>query len=417
MKSLLEEREISEIVRAVSDAAKDAIQSVESRVTVLETKLAEREERIRQLEARPTREKIIEEIVPLFHDTLKGWPISAIVRAAVQDAVEELPRGRDGIDGAPGKDAEVNRDTLTLMVREEVQRAVSGIPTPKDGAAGKDADLALVREIAAIEAEKAVRGIKPDDASPVRMELPPAAETVEMLLPALKDRLREHIAEMVRLIEIPKGDPGPAGRDAAPVDMNAVDGMIKRHVDALPKPKDGLPGKDGNPGADGRTPTREEIVEIAESALSARSSAWALDFERRANDTLQRALERFQQPKDGTPGRDALDLEDFDMKHDGDGLVTFTFKRGSVEKRFDVRLPRFKYHGVFQEGRAYREGDAVTHGGSLFIARKDSPSGKPAAEGDWQLAVKQGGQGRMGEPGRPGKDGKDGLNGRDLRYT
>jgi integrin beta 3 len=316
--------------------------------------------------------------------------------AIVERVLARVPAPVNGRDGLNGKDAEVNRDTLTLMVRDEVARAIAAMPAPALHISGELAaemrrqfSEEIARMVAAIELPKGERG----ETGPAGPQGPRGE--------AGQKGDRGDTGECGARGD--KGDPGPEGGSGAPGAMGAP----------------GPVGPQGERGADGRTPTTEELATIADVAAGRRFAEWALGWERGANETLQRAMERLRQPEDGKPGaagRDALDLEDFDMTHDGDGLVTFTFKRGAIEKRFEIRVPRFKYQGVFQDGRAYREGDAVTNGGSLFIARKDSPAGKPAAEGDWQLAVKQGGQGRMGETGRPGKDGKDGANGRDLRY-
>jgi hypothetical protein len=122
---------------------------------------------------------------------------------------------------------------------------------------------------------------------------------------------------------------------------------------------------------------------------------WALDFERRAADLLQRAVDKFPVPKDG---RDALDLDDLSVEHDGDGNVTLRFVRGELRKEFSIRLPRFKDCGVFREGVEHRAGDGVTWGGSFFIAQKDAPAGKPGESDDWRLAVKRGRDGKDGRP-------------------
>lgn len=63
--------------------------------------------------------------------------------------------------------------------------------------------------------------------------------------------------------------------------------------------------------------------------------------------------------------------------------------------------PGLKYREVYQEGVAYKRGDCVTWGGSLWIAMSDTrvhPRVTAAGGRDWRLAVKA---------GRPGKDGKD----------
>ena len=49
--------------------------------------------------------------------------------------------------------------------------------------------------------------------------------------------------------------------------------------------------------------------------------------------------------------------------------------------------------GVWKEGASYVPGDAVTLGGSLFIAQC-STTAKPGKSDDWRLAVKRGSDGR-----------------------
>jgi len=49
--------------------------------------------------------------------------------------------------------------------------------------------------------------------------------------------------------------------------------------------------------------------------------------------------------------------------------------------------------GVWKDGSAYAAGDAVSHGGSLFIAQGPT-SEKPGKSDQWRLAVKRGNDGR-----------------------
>jgi hypothetical protein len=61
-----------------------------------------------------------------------------------------------------------------------------------------------------------------------------------------------------------------------------------------------------------------------------------------------------------------------------------------------------QYRGYWREGRKCAEGNAITHNGSLWIAKRDTcaePSAKAAD--DWYLAVLK---------GRDGRDGYDGKN-------
>jgi hypothetical protein len=52
--------------------------------------------------------------------------------------------------------------------------------------------------------------------------------------------------------------------------------------------------------------------------------------------------------------------------------------------------------GVWTE-RSYAAGDAVSHGGSLFIAQQDTGE-KPGKSDHWRLAVKRGADGRDYRP-------------------
>lgn len=188
---------------------------------------------------------------------------------------------------------------------------------------------------------------------------------------------------------IPPPKDGAPGKDGTSVTIEDVLPIIHEAVKSIPAPKDGADGKDGK---DGKSVTVDDFRQMFE----AEQAKWALDFERRANDLLQRAVENMPKPKDG---KDGLGFDDLAVEDNGEGNVTIKFQRGEAVKEFNLHFPCFKYRGVWTE-QAYREGDGVTFGGSLWLAKKESPEGKPGQSGDWQLAVKK---------GRDGKDGKDGV--------
>lgn len=208
----------------------------------------------------------------------------------------------------------------------------------------------------------------------------------------------------------PKGDPGERGVDGAP-GRDGVDGKDGSPGERGEKGEAGAPGndgrdgingkdgKDGAPGADGKSITVDEVRPLFDAAFA----GWALDFERRAADVFQRAIDKIPAPKDG---RDALEIEDLQVEHDGDGGVTLRFVRGEVRKEFQLQLPRFKDRGIYKEGEAYREGDGATWAGSFFIAQKDNPQGKPGESDGWRLAVKRGRDGKDADGvGRGGATG------------
>jgi hypothetical protein len=155
---------------------------------------------------------------------------------------------------------------------------------------------------------------------------------------------------------------------------------------------DGLHGKDGRDGIDGKSVTVEQVREMFMDMYQVHQAQWALDFERRAQDILQRSIDRIERPrdgKDGKDGRDGLGVEDFTLSIDGRD-VTATIKRGDFVKSHTVRIPALLDRGVFKEIADYQQGDGVTWGGSFWIAQKDAPEGKPGSGPDWRLAVKAG---------------------------
>lgn len=158
----------------------------------------------------------------------------------------------------------------------------------------------------------------------------------------------------------------------------------------------GQDGRDGEDGADGASVALEDVERMVEG----RVAAWALDFERRAQGVLERAIDRIPAPADGKDGRDGSDgigFDDLTVEHDGERGIVLRFARGSEVKEFPMSFPVTIDRGVYKDDSAYQRGDAVTWGGSLWIAQKDAPDSKPGTGDGWRLAVKK---------GRDGKDGK-----------
>jgi len=151
---------------------------------------------------------------------------------------------------------------------------------------------------------------------------------------------------------------------------------------ATPGPA-GPPGRDGQPGLPGR-----------DGATGAKG------------DTGERGTDG----KDGAPGRDGtlegLRVEQVDerswrlVRGDGSmipgGLLTFT-----------VPL----YRGVYTSGATYTIGDAVSFGGSVWIAKATTTAKPDDGTPQWQMAVKRGGQGAQGRDGAPGVPGPKGDRG------
>lgn len=191
---------------------------------------------------------------------------------------------------------------------------------------------------------------------------------------------------------------------AAPVDRDGLARELKESLSA--ELEKGIRSIKPQP-----TPDADQIAKAMEPIFS----VWALGFERKADDILQRAIDRMPQPKDGKDGergvdgrdgKDAFDLDSFACELGEDGrTVTLSFRRGDEVLSKSVKLPAMLYKGVFAKGAEYSENDVVTYGGSMFIATKDAPDGAPGSSDDWKLSVKR------------GRDGKDGRNGIDKTAT
>lgn len=222
---------------------------------------------------------------------------------------------------------------------------------------------------------------------------------------------------------VPRPENGRDGKDA---DEAAILLKLQAELNSWPRPQDGAPGPKGDrgdageairgpvgergeqgpPGEQGKDVDPAEVEAIAEKLVHQRAAQWELDMERRAQEVFQRAIDKMPAPKDGTNGKDGRDgfsAEDVNVTHDGNGNVTFAFKRDELERSFVIRLPRFKDQGVYAAERQYIEGDGVTFGGNFWIAQRDNPETKPAEGSDWRLAVRKGRDGRDGtmKPAKP----------------
>lgn len=260
-----------------------------------------------------------------------------------------------------------------------------------------------------------------------------------------------------------RGEPGENGRDGADADMAAilrhVDDEVAKHVAALPPPERGEKGERGEPGekgeqgepgvrgergekgdqgdvgpkgADGigekgepgeRGPAGPagDAVGINEAVID---KDGALILTLTNGKTLKPGCVVGRDGSDGADGRDGKDgadgapgergldgsdglgFEDLHIEQVSEREVKLVFARGDQVKEFPIALPGVVYRGVWTDG-AYVRGDAVTFGGSLFIAQEDT-SEKPEASKAWRLAVKRGKDGARGERGKDGANGRDG---------
>ena len=166
----------------------------------------------------------------------------------------------------------------------------------------------------------------------------------------------------------------------------------------------GEPGQNGINGIDGKSFTVEDVEPIIERAMEQKVDSWALQFERRAQDVLQKALDRIPLPKDGkdgvdgNPGADGMGFDDLAIEYDGERCISISLQKDGREIHKYLHLPIVIDRGVFKTEQKYQQGDGVTWAGSYWIAQASEPEGTPGSSDGWRLAVKKGRDGRHGRP-------------------
>lgn len=196
------------------------------------------------------------------------------------------------------------------------------------------------------------------------------ADVVAAAVQAANKPLLERIAALEKRAPVP----GPAGERGEQGATGPAGAAGRDGVDG----RDGQPGVPGVPGRDGAPGER------GEKGIDGKDG------------------------RDGVDGRDGT-LEGVTFKQIDARTGQWCRADGSVLG--DVAISALEYHGVYVAGRTYEKHDAVTCGGSLWIAR-DTTSTRPGDGATaWQLAAKCGRDGAAGKPGERGAIGPKGDRG------
>ena len=213
--------------------------------------------------------------------------------------------------------------------------------------------------------------------------------------------IREATAPLLKRIEeLDAREPqkGEPGRDAPPVDVQAIeDAVVHRLLDSarLETLADLVATKAVAEHMAVKQPsvTVDDLAPIVEAGMK----DWALDFERRAQGVLERAIDRFPKPKDGEDGRDGLDLRHFKAEQVDDRTVTLTLGDGERTEHVHLHFPVVLDKGFWKDGTQAEAGDGYTFGGSYWIAQKDTDAKPEVGNPEWRLAVRKGRDARTRE--------------------
>lgn len=339
------------------------------------------------------------------------------IKTAVEEAVAALPKAPTAEEVAALVKTPSAEEIAALVPAPPTAEAVAAlIPAP---APGKDANPALIADMV----KEAVAAIPPIDIAPLRAVvdtavdemkntcerfiagLPaiPTAEEVAALVPRQdgKDADPETIKALVSeaVAALP---PAEAGKDASP---EAIGAAVERALATWERPKDGV-----SVTVEQLQPVIDTAVDKAVASRPAAKDGVGLAgavIDRAGNlvitltDGAQKDLGRVI-GNDGEPGINGLGFEYLDVT---DGGMTFVlrFARGDQVKEFTLSKPTLAdcYRGVWRDG-GHKAGEAVTWGGSLWIARRDTAVRPETKENDdWQLAVKRGRDGQDFRPTEP----------------
>lgn len=318
-----------------------------------------------------------------------GAEIVSAVKAHVSDALEPILRRIEAIEQKINN-PDVDEDDLVAVKSdiESLRKALSLIPEP--------APLPEIPDVAAMiaEAMKSADDQREQDAALVqaimdehqksletlsaKFEELPQPETLDM--EAVRAVVKDEVCTAVSALPAPQDGKSVTLDDVAPL----IEEAVSKAVSALPAPKDGCGIKELLIDRSGHLVATMEDGRIKDLGPVVGSDGEDADMA-----TLERLIAEkvaaIPVPKDGLDGVGFDDMT-CDVRDDGVYLV---WEKGDIVK--EARLPIPLDMGVYKPDATYKRGACVTWGGSVWIAQKDDPSGKPdSPDSDWRLAVKRG---------------------------
>ena len=165
------------------------------------------------------------------------------------------------------------------------------------------------------------------------------------------------------------------------------------------QPERGEKGMDGKDGRDAEVDF-DDIVKAVEMVHERLIAKYMLDFERRASDTLQKAIDKIPAPKDGRDGKDGKDglsITDLVREYDAsthEVVETWRVPGSDVAKTLRYPAGGIHYKGYWREGLQVKAGEAWTSEGHMWIAAKDTTTKPGTNNPDWYLGARKGRDGK-----------------------
>lgn len=339
--------------------------------------------------------------------------LTNIVHKRVEDAISAIPTPEKGEPGEPGKSVTI--EEILPLIDDKFEKAVSNIfiPQPEKGDKGEKGDPGnnvTIEEIIPLldyivkdftlafrddvnkgiqerlnELDRAIENMpapeKGDKGDPGE---PGKSVTIEDIIPLIDDITKTANDKIEAAIAaIPPPEPGPAGKDADPVEIaKLLIPEVERAVSMLPPAKDGI-------GLAGALIDRDGHLVVTLTDGKAHKLGQVVGKDVDMDLVLERVsseIAKIPKPKDGVDGFgfEHLDLIEIDGKY------ALSFRRGDEFKNFPLPIP--VYHDVWKE-QEYKKGACVTWSGSMWLARRDT-NAKPETNDDWKLVIKRGRDGQ-----------------------
>jgi len=263
---------------------------------------------------------------------------------------------------------------------------------------------------------------------------------MEVVVPAVREYVDKATAPLLAQIEELKarepikGEPGEPGKSITLDDMQPLivrslseltaDAFEKNcaelqsrlaALEAMPKPIDGKDGTPGERGADGKDAdpamikllVAEEVAKIPPATDGKDGVGLAGAVIDRDGDLVVTLTDGTHRKlgcvvgKDGERGKDGFGFDDLvETIEDGGRVLVHRFVRGEDIKEFRHIMATVIDRGVWKQG-TYQWGDSVSHGGSTWIAQKDTETKPDTPDSDWRLSAKRGRDGKDFRPDVP----------------
>jgi len=264
------------------------------------------------------------------------------------------------------------------IVRGYVDRALSPLLKRLDDLEGRSVGVS----------EDAARQMIADAVTKAIAELPAPTAPAEPWRPT-DDELRALMQPMFDALPKPEHGKSVTIEDVQPI----IAEYVEKAVAALPVAKDGV-------GLAGAVIDRagQLVVTLTDGGTKELGVVVGRDVDETAVESrIKQLVDAIPPARDGVDG---MGFDDMTAEYDGERGIVLRFVRGEQVKEFAFTMPVVIDRGVWVEGKEYAAGDAVTWGGSLWIAQKSGAVDKPDGGDSWRLAVKR------GRDGKPGKDGE-----------